>query len=74
MHTCVETKLRFPLFDEVMGYTGDPCIYIIHTGANHWIAVAIVFWYCMNSMFMQQFILYKNKFYVAAIDKSSSMQ
>ena len=39
--TCVETKLFFPLFDEVMGYTGD----IMHTGANHWIAVAIVFWY-----------------------------
>ena len=45
VHTCVETKLYFPLFDEVMGYTGDPCIYIMPTGANHWIAVAIDFWY-----------------------------
>ena len=26
VHTCVETKLCFPLFDEVMGYTGDPYI------------------------------------------------
>ena len=32
-------KLCFPLFDEVMGYAGNPYIQIIHTGTDHWIAV-----------------------------------
>ena len=33
VHTCVETKLFFPLFDEVMGYAGDIlCILVLTIG------------------------------------------
>ena len=67
-------KLCFPLFDEVMGYAGHPYIQIIHTGADHWIAIKIV---SDNELYVYDSLFFTKPTYlvlkqVAAIVKSRS--
>jgi len=34
-------QLYFPNFDRTLGYAGIPYIQVLHTGADHWIAIQI---------------------------------
>ena len=35
-------QLCFPNFDKVLGYAGIPYIQVLHTGADHWVAIQII--------------------------------
>ena len=35
-------KLCFPTFNDILGYSGQPYLQVLHNGSNHWIAIKIV--------------------------------
>ena len=35
-------KLCFPTFNDILGYSGQPYLQVLHNSSNHWIAIEIV--------------------------------
>ena len=66
----------FPNFDEVMGFAGNSHVQVLHTGADHWIAVNVVSdneVYIYDSVYSSKPTYYIMK-QIAAIVKSKSHQ
>lgn len=66
----------FPNFDNVSGFAGNSYVQVLHTGADHWIAINVVSdkeVYIYDSLFSSQPTYYTMK-QIAAIVKSNSHQ
>lgn len=66
----------FPNFDEVMGFAGNSYVRVLHTGADHWMAINVVSdneVYIYDSVYSSKPIYYTMK-QIAAIVKSRSHQ